>query len=233
MSFLVGKNIEKEYMLGNSPLHVLKKINIVIEKKEFVAITGKSGSGKSTLMHILGCLDTVTNGSYEIDGTDVSNASKNELAFIRSRKIGFVFQQFNLLSDLTALDNVALPRLYAGDSEVTALKKSHELLEKFDLADRKNHFPFQLSGGQQQRVAIARSIVNNPEIILADEPTGNLDTKTGEMIIDTLNQLNRENNVTIILVTHERYIAKKTKRIIELLDGTIITDSKTMKEEKS
>lgn len=221
------KKLVKIYRMGDNELMALKGIDLNIDKGEFVAITGFSGSGKSTLMHLIGCLDIPTEGDYIIDGVTVAQATKDELALIRNKKIGFVFQKFHLLPDLTALDNVALPRLYAGVKEEDARKDAAKLLELVNLANRKDHYPYQLSGGQQQRVAIARSLVNNPAIILADEPTGNLDTATGEAILEVFTELNTKNNVTIIMVTHEPSIAAKAKRIIELVDGKIINDKRT------
>lgn len=213
--------------MGENNLTVLKGIDLIIEEGEFVAITGQSGSGKSTLMHLLGCLDIPTEGEYFIEELNVANASRDELATIRNKKIGFVFQKFYLLPDLTALDNVALPQLYAGMSEKEARSKAQELLKLVELDHRMDHYPYQLSGGQQQRVAIARSLINKPSIILADEPTGNLDSATGEVIMQLFKQLNNEQGVTIILVTHEPYIAEKAKRVVELKDGLIIADRKT------
>jgi len=221
------KNLIKIYKMGENELMALKGIDLTIDTGEFIAITGFSGSGKSTLMHLLGCLDTATSGSYLIDGVDVSQATRDELAQIRNQKIGFVFQKFYLLPDLTALDNVALPRLYAGAKEADARKDAMRLLEKVNLANRMDHYPYQLSGGQQQRVAIARALVNNPRLILADEPTGNLDMATGDIILDIFKELNEEQKVTIAIVTHEPYIAAKTKRVIELVDGKIIKDTKS------
>lgn len=218
------KNLIKVFKMGDTELTVLKGISLTIDKGEFVAITGFSGSGKSTLMHLLGCLDVPTSGDYFLDGINVSQATRDELAHIRNQKIGFVFQKFHLLPDLTALDNVALPRLYAGISEEQARKEAAELLKLVNLEHRLDHYPYQLSGGQQQRVAVARSLVNNPAIILADEPTGNLDTATGNTILEIFKELNKTKNVTIIIVTHEPSIAAKTKRIIELVDGNIISD---------
>lgn len=225
-ALLQASNLVKVYKMGETELTVLKGVNVSIENGEFVAITGTSGSGKSTLMHLLGCLDTPTDGNYCIDGRDASQASRDELAQIRNQKIGFVFQKFHLLPDLTALDNVALPRLYAGVKELQARADAKKLLEKVNLGNRLDHYPYQLSGGQQQRVAIARSLANNPQIILADEPTGNLDSATGEIILELFKNLNEEQHVTVILVTHEPKVAAKAKRIIELVDGNIIKDTK-------
>jgi putative ABC transport system ATP-binding protein len=210
--------------MGEEELTVLKGVSVSIGKGEFVAITGFSGSGKSTLMHLLGCLDIPTSGEYFLDGVNVASASKDELAKIRNEKIGFVFQKFHLLADLTAQDNVALPRLYAGDTEAEARNVAKGLLEMVGLESRLGHYPYQLSGGQQQRVAVARSLINNPSIIFADEPTGNLDTATGNSIMESFKKLNTEKNVTIVIVTHEPTIASKTKRIVELVDGKIVSD---------
>jgi putative ABC transport system ATP-binding protein len=227
MSIIEAKDIIKTFRMGETEITALKSVSLSIEKGEFVSITGFSGSGKSTFMHILGCLDTPTSGSYVIDGIDASKATRNELAKIRNQKIGFVFQKFYLLPDLTALDNVALPRLYAGDYEEAAKNKARELLELVELENRITHYPYQLSGGQQQRVAIARALVNHPTMIMADEPTGNLDRATGENILQVLTDFNNKHNVTIIIVTHEPTIAARTKRIVELVDGKIVSDKRT------
>lgn len=227
MKTLEARNLIKIYKMGENELIALKGVSLTIDKGEFVAITGFSGSGKSTLMHLLGCLDTPTEGQYFIDDVEVTQATRNELAKIRNQKIGFVFQKFHLLPDLTALDNVALPMLYAGSTEDVARKRAAELLTMVNLANRLDHYPYQLSGGQQQRVAIARSLINNPSIILADEPTGNLDSETGDIIMEMFDTLNREQRVTIIIVTHEPSIAGKTRRIIELIDGKIKSDKPT------
>ncbi|MFC1894663.1 ABC transporter ATP-binding protein [Candidatus Dependentiae bacterium] len=226
MANLETKNLVKTYQMGETKVNALKGINLKIERGEFVAITGTSGSGKSTLMHLIGCLDTPTSGDCFIDGKNISNMTKNELAKIRNQKIGFVFQKFYLLSDLSATDNVALPLLYAGEQESNARKKANEILKMVELDSRNNHYPYQLSGGQQQRVAIARSLINNPSLILADEPTGNLDSQTGNNILDLFKKLNEEKKVTIVIVTHESEIANQTKRIIELKDGNILLDKK-------
>ena len=200
-------------------------------KSVVIWFTGLSGSGKSTLMHLLGCLDIPTSGEYFLDDKDVTKMTKDELAHIRNHKIGFVFQKFYLLPDLNAVDNVALPQLYAGKSENIAKQEANKLLDLVELGNRKHHYPFQLSGGQQQRVAIARSLVNNPSIILADEPTGNLDSKTGNSIMNLFKELNVKKNTTIILVTHEHEIAEKTNRIITLLDGQIKHDTKVLRND--
>lgn len=211
--------------MGETQLHVLRNINLSIEKGEFLAITGPSGSGKSTLMHLIGCLDTPTSGTYHLDGKDVSQLSDTQLARIRNQYIGFVFQKFHLLADLDAVDNVALPQIYANKSELQARQDAEKILKTLGLGDRLHHYPNQLSGGQQQRVAIARALVNNPDIILADEPTGNLDTATGNAIVDTFIHLHKEHGVTVIIVTHNLELAKRTNRVIKLLDGAIIEDA--------
>lgn len=224
MALLKIENLTKIFYMGDTQVKALDNVNLEINAGEFVAITGTSGSGKSTLMHLLGCLDQPTSGKYFIDEIDVATADKDELAKIRNQKIGFVFQKFNLLPDLTAINNVALPMIYANSSEKQAQNIAGELLEKVELSDRKKHYPYQLSGGQQQRVAIARSLINKPKIILADEPTGNLDTETGNAILTIFKTLNKEKNTTIILVTHDPETAMHAKRIIEFVDGKIISD---------
>jgi putative ABC transport system ATP-binding protein len=225
MALLEAQDLVKVYRMGQTTVRALKGINLTIDAGEFVAITGFSGSGKSTLMHVLGCLDNPTSGSYVLDGVNVSYAGHDDLARLRNKKIGFVFQKFYLLPDLTARDNVALPRLFAGISEHQARAEAEELLGRVNLADRLDHYPYQLSGGQQQRVAIARALVNNPCLVFGDEPTGNLDKATGQLIMDIFKTLN-EQGVTVIIVTHEPSIAAKTKRIIELVDGVIIRDER-------
>jgi len=219
------KNIHKSYPLDGFDLEILKGIDLTIEAGEFVAIMGPSGSGKSTLMNILGCLDTPTSGQYLLDGANVENLKSDELAVLRNKKIGFVFQGFNLLSRTTALENVELPMVYAGIDDDTRLKKAKKALSDVGLGERLYHMPNQLSGGQQQRVAIARAIVNEAPIIFADEPTGNLDTKMSVEIMNLFTKLNQELKRTIILVTHEEDIALYAKRIIKIVDGEIHSDT--------
>lgn len=216
-------NLKKVYDTGKIQVEALKGINFSVEENEYVAIMGASGSGKSTLMNILGCLDRLTDGKYILGGQDVSTMDSNQLAAVRNKKIGFVFQAFNLLPRLTALDNVMLPMTYAGMSYGERTKAAKQALQKVGLEDRMDHKPNELSGGQKQRVAIARALVNNPDIILADEPTGNLDTKSSEEIMEIFENLNNE-GATIIMVTHEQDIAMHTKRSIVFRDGQIISD---------
>ena len=215
--------LTKVYDTGAIQVEALRNVSLSIEKKEYVAIMGASGSGKSTLMNILGCLDRLTDGKYILDDVDVSTLNDNELAVIRNKKIGFVFQAFNLLPRLSALGNVELPMVYAGIAKSERQERAKAALEKVGLGDRMHHRPNELSGGQKQRVAIARALVNNPAIILADEPTGNLDTKSSEEIMDIFEGLNNE-GVTIVMVTHERDIAQHTKRAVVFRDGEIISD---------
>lgn len=217
------KNIKRDFVLGTEIIYVLKGIDLKINKGEYVALMGPSGSGKSTLMNLLGCLDTPTSGSYILNGKDVSIMNDNDLAEIRNKEIGFVFQTFNLLPRTTALDNVALPMVYAGYSKTVRRKRAAEVLTQVNLSDRMDHQPNQLSGGQRQRVAIARALVNNPSIILADEPTGNLDSKTSVEIMKLFDDIHSQGN-TVILVTHEEEIAAYAHRIIRLRDGMIETD---------
>jgi putative ABC transport system ATP-binding protein len=219
------KEIKRDFKLGSEIVKVLKGVNLQIKKGDYVALMGPSGSGKSTLMNILGCLDTPTSGSYILNKNDVSRLNDDQLAEIRNRDIGFVFQTFNLLPRTTALDNVALPMIYAGKSKIERQNRASEVLNQVGLADRKDHHPNQLSGGQRQRVAIARALVNQPSIILADEPTGNLDTKTSIEIMALFNHIHAEGN-TVILVTHEEDIAAHAHRIIRLRDGVIESDER-------
>lgn len=217
-------DIKRNFALGNETVYVLKGIDLEINKGEYVAIMGTSGSGKSTLMNLLGCLDTPTSGTYILNGKDVSKMKDDELAKIRNKEIGFVFQTFNLLPRTTALDNVALPMIYAGYSKHERTERAKEVLEQVSLADRMTHQPNQLSGGQRQRVAIARALVNKPSIILADEPTGNLDSKTSVEIMKLFDEIHSNGN-TIIIVTHEEDIAKYANRIVRLRDGMIESDT--------
>ena len=216
--------VHKNYDLGEVQVHALRGVSMEIFPGEFVAVMGSSGSGKSTLMNILGCLDKPTRGHYFLDGKDVSGLTKAELAKIRSHKIGFVFQQFNLLSRTSALENVELPTLYAGVPIAERERRAAEALKRVGLADRADHFPSQLSGGQQQRVAIARALVNNPSLLLADEPTGNLDSRTSIEIMQILQELNDEHGLTVVIVTHEPDIAQYAKRALEFRDGKMIKD---------
>lgn len=216
-------NIKRNFELGDEIVYVLKGIDLEINKGEYVALMGPSGSGKSTLMNLLGCLDTPTSGSYVLNGKDVSKMSDDELAEIRNKEIGFVFQTFNLLPRTTALDNVALPMIYAGYPKEERNKRAIEVLKQVNLADRMDHQPNQLSGGQRQRVAVARALVNKPSIILADEPTGNLDSKTSIEIMNLFNDIHANGN-TVILVTHEEEIAAYAHRVIRLRDGMIESD---------
>jgi putative ABC transport system ATP-binding protein len=217
------RNITKLYEMGEEKLYALRGVNLAIEKNEYVAIMGPSGSGKSTLMNIIGCLDTPTSGDYILNGKDVHEMDDDELAEIRNREIGFVFQTFNLLPRSNALHNVELPLIYSGLSRSERLKRAEDALVNVGLFDRMTHKPNELSGGQRQRVAVARALINNPSIILADEPTGNLDTKTGEEIMALIKELNMKGN-TIIIVTHEEDIAKHAKRIVKIRDGMIESD---------
>lgn len=219
------KNVSKSYRNGDQELQVLKNVHLEVEEGEFVAIMGPSGSGKSTLMNIIGMLDRPTSGEYYLEGEEVAKLSEKKLAKVRNHQIGFVFQQFFLLSKLNALQNVELPLIYAGVSQSKRKALAEQYLKKVELEKRMHHLPSELSGGQKQRVAIARALVNHPSIILADEPTGALDTKTGEQIMELLTELNREGK-TIIMVTHEPEIAAFAKRQIVIRDGVISSDSK-------
>ena len=226
MSIIVVRNLTKTYSMGDIEVRALRGVSINIEAGEFVTVTGPSGSGKSTFMHILGCLDRPTKGHYVLDNQDVSHLSQDELAEVRNKKIGFVFQGFNLLARTTALDNVELPLLYTGSRLGSAArrKKAKEMLLTVGLGDRMDHLPNQLSGGQQQRTAIARALVNQPTILLADEPTGNLDSRTSIEVMEIFQSLNRESGITILLITHESDIAEYGNRIIRFHDGTVVSD---------
>ena len=215
-----SKGITKVYQMGEVQVHALRGVGISIKEGEVVSIMGPSGSGKSTLMNIIGCLDRPTSGEYYLDGQLVSNMSDDELAIVRNKKVGFVFQNFNLLSRSTALINVELPLRYSGVKNERK-EKAIQALESVGLGDRVNHKPTELSGGQQQRVALARAIINNPSIIMADEPTGNLDSKSGKEIMELLLNMNKKSGTTLIIVTHDPKIAKQTQRVIELYDGKV------------
>ncbi len=220
------RNITRDFQLGQETVHVLKGIDLDIERGDYVAIMGPSGSGKSTLMNLLGCLDTPTGGSYVLNGKDVSQMSDDELAEIRNKEIGFVFQTFNLLPRTTALDNVALPMIYAGATKKERVERAQKVLTDVGLADRMDHHPNQLSGGQRQRVAVGRALVNKPSIILADEPTGNLDSKTSLEILQLFDDIHKAGN-TVIVVTHEEDVAERAQRIIRLRDGLVESDTRT------
>ncbi len=219
------EEIRKSYFMGKHELEVLKGISLDVLKNEYIALMGPSGSGKSTLMNIIGCLDTPTSGKYILNGFDVSEMEDNDLATIRNKQIGFVFQQFNLLPRLTALENVALPLVYGGMGKKQRNEKARQVLEMVNLSDRSHHRPNELSGGQSQRVAIARALVNDPAIILADEPTGNLDTKTSHEIMEIFGEIHKRGN-TVMLVTHEEDIAHHAHRVVRLRDGMIESDKK-------
>ena len=223
------QDLKKNYYLGRQVIEVLKGITLDVNKNEYLALMGPSGSGKSTLMNIIGCLDTPTEGSYILNDRDVSKMSDNELAEVRNKDIGFVFQQFNLLPRLTAAENVALPLVYAGIPKKQRMEKAMQVLEKVQLSDRSRHKPNEMSGGQNQRVAIARALVNDPAIILADEPTGNLDSKTSHEIMQIFDQIHSMGN-TLILITHEEDIARFAHRMVRLLDGQIESDRKNVRE---
>ena len=219
------KDIKKSYTVGTQEVNALRGINLSVEKGEFISIMGPSGSGKTTLMNIIGCLDTPSSGEYELNGSLVSKLEDDELARIRNKEICFVFQSFNLLAKNSVLENVMLPLKYAGFEKSAAVKKSNEVIDKVGLSDRLAHTPAELSGGQQQRVAIARALVNKPSIIFADEPTGNLDSKTGKEVMNIFKELNASGQ-TIILITHEESIANQSNRIITIKDGLIKSDNR-------
>ena len=223
MSLIETKDLWKTYQMGTETVHALRRVSITIEKGEYVAIMGPSGSGKSTLMNLIGCLDTPSQGEYYLNSRRVSQMNDDELANIRNREIGFVFQTFNLLPRATALHNVELPLIYNGTSTLDRKGKAMRALEKVDLGDRVTHKPSELSGGQRQRVALARALVNDPSLLLADEPTGNLDSKTSIEIMKLINELHSQGN-TIIIVTHERDIAQHAHRVLSILDGEIAED---------
>jgi putative ABC transport system ATP-binding protein len=219
-----AEDLTKVYQMGDNEVRALDGASFTIEKGEMIAIMGPSGSGKSTLMSIIGCLDVPSSGKYSLDGEAVETLNETKLADVRGRKIGFVFQQFNLLARTSALENVMLPLTYAGYSGKEREDRARKALERVGLGDRTHHAPNELSGGQQQRVAIARAIVNEPNILLADEPTGALDSKTGVEIMDLFQRLHKENGQTVILVTHDSYVARHTERIIKISDGRIVSD---------
>jgi len=219
------QNLKRFFKVGSEEVQALKGINLSVEKGEFLSIMGPSGSGKTTLMNIIGCLDTPTSGDYYLNNKLVNDLGDDELAFIRNKEIGFVFQSFHLLAKNSALNNVLLPLKYAGIKEDEAITRARDVLDKVGLTDRTNHAPSELSGGQQQRVAIARALVNNPSIIFADEPTGNLDSQTGDDVMNLFKELNKQGQ-TIILITHEEDIAKQSKRIINIKDGLIESDNR-------
>jgi putative ABC transport system ATP-binding protein len=225
MSVIQTQDLVKEYFVGTQSVKALNGINLSVEKGEFISIMGPSGSGKTTLMNIIGCLDKPTDGSYYLNNKSVSDLSEDELANIRNEEIGFVFQSFHLLARNSALDNVMLPLKYAGTNKIDAINRSKKVLDQVGLSDRATHAPSELSGGQQQRVAIARALVNKPSILFADEPTGNLDSKTGDDVMNLFKELNKDGQ-TIILITHEDGIARQSNRIITIMDGLVKSDLK-------
>ncbi len=219
-------NIVKKFYIGKpNELEILHGISLEVKKGEFVSIVGPSGSGKSTLMNMIGILDRPTSGTYILDGIDVSKAQDKELSAIRNKKIGFVFQTYNLISKTNAIKNIELPMLYAGTPKAEREAKAKELLELVEMSDRAKHLPEELSGGQKQRVAIARAMANNPAILLADEPTGALDSKTGRLVMDLFHKLNKEKGITIVLITHSQELASETQRIITIKDGNILSET--------
>lgn len=226
MSVIELKDIMKTYQMGDSVVHALYRVNLKIEPGEFTSIMGPSGSGKSTMMNILGCLDRPTSGEYFLDGKEIAGYDDDELAHTRNAKIGFVFQNFNLLAKLTAQENVALPLVYAGVDEEERMERAKKALEAVGLGERLEHKPMEMSGGQRQRVAIARALINNPAIIMADEPTGNLDTKSSYEIMDIFKKMN-ESGKTVVMVTHEPDIAEQTKRILVMRDGQLVSDERS------
>jgi putative ABC transport system ATP-binding protein len=232
MSLIQTENLWRTYVMGTEHLHALRSVSLSIQKGEYVAIMGPSGSGKSTLMNLIGCLDTPTQGEYWLNGKPVRHMNDNELANIRNREIGFVFQTFNLLPRASALHNVELPLIYNGTPSSDRHQQAMKALEKVELGDRVNHKPSELSGGQRQRVAVARALVNDPSIILADEPTGNLDSKTSEEIMKLLDHLHQQGN-TIIIVTHEASIARHAHRVLSILDGQIASDETIPEAERN
>jgi putative ABC transport system ATP-binding protein len=226
---IVLKDIVKTFVMGDTVLNALDHVNFSVEEGDFVAIMGPSGSGKSTMMNILGCLDRPTSGEYHLDGREVASLSDDELARTRNKKIGFVFQNFNLLSKLTAQENVALPLVYAGVPEEERMERARKALESVGLGDRLDHKPMEMSGGQRQRVAIARALINDPAIVMADEPTGNLDTKSSYEIMDIFKSLNAEGR-TLVMVTHEPDIGRQTKRILVMRDGHLNSDERLVQD---
>jgi len=227
---IVLKDIKRSYVLPKVTVDVLRGIDMEVAEKDFVAIMGPSGSGKSTAVNMVGALDMPTRGKILLEGHDISKLSESDLAQIRGKKIGFIFQQFNLINTLTALENVTLPMIFQGVGESERVRRATELLELVDLKERINHKPMELSGGQQQRVAIARALANNPEVVLADEPTGNLDSRTGANVLDFLERLHKEEGKTIIMVTHDQNLSKIAKRVEYLKDGKIVKSLNSRKE---
>ncbi len=233
MAFIDVKNVSKVYGTEENPTYALRDITFSIEKGEFVSLMGPSGSGKSTLLHILGFLDRHTEGTYRFDGKTIDDFTQNELAHIRNKKMGFVFQQFNLLARASVLENVRLPLLYSEVDKTLWDKRAKDKIEAVGLAHRINHTPAQLSGGEKQRVAIARALINNPDIIFADEPTGNLDSKTGKDVMEIIQNLNKNEKRTVILITHETYTAEHAKRIVYIRDGEVESDTLVKKQRRA